>query len=655
MYFQLLKLVLWSNVELPPRVVPFAEGLVNVISGSSKTGKSAVIPIIDWCLGAGKCAIPVGVIREKCSWFGVLVQTAEGQKLFARPGPGAQKSTSDMCVLEDPEVEIPPGIPVKNSNSDEAKGILNRLAGMSNLAFEPGTDPGFKGRPSFRDLMAFTFQPQNIVANPDVLFFKADTTEHREKLKTIFPYVLGAVTAEVLQARAELDRLGRIVRRKENELRALLATNAAWQREGQAWLRQAVEFGLLPSEQEIPDQWPDILEVLRRASLSNSRNARPSLTGTDVGLTRLAELRREESQTATELTLYRQRLNELRRLSESSIAYGGALVIQRDKLDIAKWLRGQVAEKVDEPLGDLIGSSRDRLLALCDGLEALEIQLRTHPSISDTVDKEVLAQRSNAEVAFLKLNTIRSEIAAIERNSQIAAEAADRYDRMERFLGRLEQALALYARTDQSAGINEELRALRDEMAALGKTVSEAEIKRKLQNALDTIQTIAGKFIPKMDAEWPDAPIKLVIEDLTIKVIRGTRDDYLWEIGSGANWLAYHVALTLALQAFFLRTISHPVPSFLIYDQPSQVYFPKRLVADGLDEKYPELRDKDVAAVRSVFSVLGQQAVAAKGRLQIIVLDHAGENVWGDLPGVFLADDWHEAALVPAHWPSFSQ
>ena len=36
------------------------------------------------------------------------------------------------------------------------------------------------------NFMAFTFPPQNIVANPDVLFFKADTFEHREKLKSIF-------------------------------------------------------------------------------------------------------------------------------------------------------------------------------------------------------------------------------------------------------------------------------------------------------------------------------------------------------------------------------------------------------------------------------------------------------------------------------------
>lgn len=49
-----------------------------------------------------------------------------------------------------------------------------------------------------------------------------------------------------------------------------------------------------------------------------------------------------------------------------------------------------------------------------------------------------------------------------------------------------------------------------------------------------------------------------------------TRDDYLWEIGSGANWLAYHIATTLALQRFFLDSPHHPVPALLVYDQPSQ-------------------------------------------------------------------------------------
>jgi hypothetical protein len=179
MYFQLRKLVLWPRIDAPPRVLDFRPGVVNVISGASKTGKSAVIPIIDYCLGADKCAIPVGVIRENCAWFGIVVDTIEGQKLLARREPGDQQNTGDMVLIEAPEVEVPGRIDEKSINVEVVKAGLNRLAGLSNLEFEPGTDNSFKSRPSFRDLMAFTFQPQNIVANPDVMFFKADTTEHR--------------------------------------------------------------------------------------------------------------------------------------------------------------------------------------------------------------------------------------------------------------------------------------------------------------------------------------------------------------------------------------------------------------------------------------------------------------------------------------------
>ena len=57
MQFQILKIVLWpSRGGLPPRVVALRKGCVNVISGASRTGKSAIIPIIDYCLGSDRCA-----------------------------------------------------------------------------------------------------------------------------------------------------------------------------------------------------------------------------------------------------------------------------------------------------------------------------------------------------------------------------------------------------------------------------------------------------------------------------------------------------------------------------------------------------------------------------------------------------------------------
>src|SRR5262245_62150505 len=177
MKFHIKEILLWPRAsEFQPKRVPLATGALNVISGVSRTGKSAVIPIIDYCLGADTCAIPVNTIRDRCSWFGIVVSTERGELLLARREPGAQRTTSDMFVASGEAVDPPDRIETKNSSVDAVKRSLDQLAGLSQLDFQPEkSGSSFKSRPSFRDLVAFTFQPQNIVANQNVLFFKADT------------------------------------------------------------------------------------------------------------------------------------------------------------------------------------------------------------------------------------------------------------------------------------------------------------------------------------------------------------------------------------------------------------------------------------------------------------------------------------------------
>jgi hypothetical protein len=650
MHFQLLKVILWPRDGKEPRVVNFQPHMVNVISGASKTGKSSVIPIIDYCLGSEKCAIPVGVIREACSWFGVLVDTLEGQKLLARREPGGLKASGEMVLLEGPVVEVPVAITSKNQNVDYVKAVLNRLSGLSNLQFESGTDERFKSRVSFRDLMAFLFQPQNIVANPDVLFFKADTTEHREKLKTIFPYVLGAISPELLLTRHELDRLSRLLRRKEGELKARQDTGAAWQREGFAWARLAIEYGLLPANTVVPDDWPSTVDLLREALHSDARSASPTLEAMDVIMKRLTELRAAESKLTMTLNQSRQRLHELRRLDESSDEYRDGLQIQRDRLGLSAWIRDLTAEHPAAVL-EPSEAGRVRVEQLCQALEGIELRLRSYPRVTESLGKETLRQRETVDTVLSHLAAVRSEIRTLEGQSDEVQKVVTRGEEISRFLGRLQEALRLYDFADTSAELHQEISALRVEVRRLTTLVSEHEIGRKLENALDTVQEICGRLIPQLDGEWPDAPIRLVIHDLTVRVVRETRDDYLWEIGSGANWLAYHIALSLALQGYFLRLPQHPVPALLIYDQPSQVYFPARRAGrDMNDELDPTWKNEDVVAVRKVFTLFDDIIMKTKGRLQIIVLDHADEEVWGGLKNVHLVEEWRGKGLVPESW-----
>jgi hypothetical protein len=80
------------------------------------------------------------------------------------------------------------------------------------------------------------------------------------------------------------------------------------------------------------------------------------------------------------------------------------------------------------------------------------------------------------------------------------------------------------------------------------------------------------------NAEKPNDPAELDLAELTIRVTgESGRKDYLWELGSGANWLSYHVASLVALHELFLGQSGNPVPTFLVFDQPSQVYFPQML------------------------------------------------------------------------------
>ncbi len=648
MQFQIKKIILWPRKHFEKREIDFVEGQVNVISGASKTGKSAVIPIIDYCLCANKCAIPVGVIREECEWFGVLISSVEGDKLFARREPGDQKQTGDMFILEGDELEIPSGIEAKNATVDQVKTVLNRLSGLSSLGMKPHSEGYSSNRTGFRDLMAFTFQPQNIVANPDVLFFKADTTEHREKLKSIFPYILNAVTQQTLADRWELDRLQKILKQKEAAMKAAASSVQAWVAEATSWIQQARELGLIEVNRDNPTQWPDILDLLTQIAGSNSRQARTSVPAIDGALKELAALQNTEAAEASFLTTQRQRLLEIRRLIESSKTYGDAMFIQRDRLAVSSWIRN-LSQESGDALSAVSPDGADHLEQLCSALEGLELEVQSQATISDKLDKEQLRLRSVAEESISRLNGVRTQIRELERRSGEARAEIYRADQIERYLGRLEQAISLYERTGEDAELTAEIEELQKQIKDIRGRISEHQIQGRITNALASVETIAGQILPTLDAEWPDAAINFMLADLTIKVVQGTRDDYLWEIGSGANWLAYHVSMTLAFQRFFLQTPAHPVPNFLIYDQPSQVYFPQSPRDDEVSDA--DWRDEDIVAVRKVFTAVSLETQKAKGNLQVILLDHADEKVWGDIDNVKLIEEWRDDnKLVPIEW-----
>lgn len=655
MSIQIKEIILWPRVvSVEPRRVSFEIGKVNVISGRARTGKSALIPIIDYCLGARECRIPVGPIRESCSWFGVLLVTSQGQKLFARREPGHQKSTGEMFIQEGKEICVPKTISRGESTVETAKRILDELAGLTSLDFyTDDADVGFRGRPSFRDLVSFVFQPQNIIANANVLFYKSDSYKHREKLRIIFPYVLGAVTSSTLVAKHELEDLRRELRRKEGELTTLQQVSERWQAEVRSQVESARELGLVRDPIPLEATKDKLVSILVGVTKLSSEDAQVTDDTIKEAVDELRRLQREESQISLRLSAARKRYSEMAALKSNLKEYHGALMIQRDRLAISEWLSQTYDPEHNCPIcGNTLAQTSKEVNDLLDSLKDIEAKAGDAGSVPAAFDREFDRVRIELRTLAEKLQGLAIRRQALERRSTEAKKS--HYDslRISRFIGNIEESIRTYERLGSGSELAEEIEALRERVRVLQNEVAEVRIKRMIDRAISAVNLNAGKVIAGLDCERPRDPIRFSINDLNIKVLGVQREDYLWEIGSGSNWLAYHIAVSLGLHQYFLSLKENPVPSFLIYDQPSQVYFPQLLGSSFKDEKEERhWKDEDLEAVRRLFAVLGSAVNASKRSLQVIVLDHAPESTWEGLEGILLIEDWSKGRkLIPEEW-----
>lgn len=651
MRFTIKSVILWSKkVGFSPRAVPFDDQSVNIITGASRTGKSALIPIIDYCLGSDKCTIPVDIIRNACSWFGVLFNMDGEQLLLCRREPGDKASTGDMFILRDKEITIPDQIEKNNTNIASIKDMLNELFGMSFLELDP--DAGVF-RPSYRDFMAFLFQPQNIVANADVLFYKADTMEHRKKLIDVFPYALGAVTPATLAKRKEIERLSKISERFQRDLVQIKAVAEGWKQEVAGWLTQAREYGLTNFVTNDADDFTrqvDELRVISQKRITDSTVAPECVAYLSEDL---VALRRDEQKTSSELFAARKRHTEMLQLTKSMGEYDKSLQIQLDRLDISTWIRSNMTERnvlpIFQPSHE---NAMDDVNTLCDAVKQIELTTTEMAVVPAAFEREMQIVQVQIQEQAEKLDAIQKRIRAESQTLTVHREESYTLESISRFLGRIEASIDTYERIGTDSELQTKLDEVNTRIEQLKRDVNESEIRRKQDYALSYLRAEMGKILAQLDVEHPEDPVEFVIKDLTVRVKNQTgRDDYLWEIGSASNWLSYHISLILALQHFFQTKSSVNVPNFIIFDQPSQVYFPRTRYSP--DEAELQLNDDDKNSVRKIFETLSAFVKNAGFDIQIIVTEHADDDVWGDIPDsrIHLVEKWrNNVKLIPVEW-----
>jgi len=278
-------------------------------------------------------------------------------------------------------------------------------------------------------------------------------------------------------------------------------------------------------------------------------------------------------------------------------------------------------------------------------------------SVNQVLDKEFASLDDELRQLEDNANAVRRELGRLETQSDTIRSQRQTITDIHNFGGRLEQELKKFAEADQGNALANKVGDLERRVGELRRLLDQGSIHRRQDEALDKVSDAIRHYAEILDVEHPERPVRIDIRNLTLTV-KGPegRQDFLWEIGSAANWMGYHVATLLALHEHFLELSSvgsSPVPQFLFIDQPSQAFFPERMSVEteSGSEREAEPDSDDIARVQRIFRALSEAVTRTKRRLQIVVIDHVGEAYWSGISDVHVVQRWRgNDALIPADW-----
>lgn len=659
MNFQLLNLIIWPKYgDHSPRVIEFKPGMVNVITGESRTGKSAIIPIIDYCLASNDCSIPIDTIRDYASWYGVVFQTETEKILISRKVPEGKKASNDFYIQRGSSISIPPVINEPNEKIDGIKIILNVLSSVPYLKLD-NTDEAlsYDSHLSFRDLMSLLFQTQDIIANQNILFYKTHSHAHREKLRNWFPYILDAEDIRVLQARQRNQEIEKRLKRLKREFNDVTNISNSWLARIRSEIEIAKEYGLLDIENSDELKAKDLLEAVDYVLEHIPEYSQTKLRNIEEANKEQIKLEAEEERLSNEIAFAKKRYHDLKNLKSGFVHYRDSVEKRVERLHISQWMEDIASESQICPM---CGSSEHpKSNSEFKKITSIFKKYEAESKKIEEIPPSILREESRIKATIQDLLDQQREYK--KRNDLLLSQDIEakkdfqRSKNMFLFLGHLKASKETFERVSDGGELKDEIERLEREHNTLNKIIDSKRIQKLTDIATEKISQRTLTHLKTLDVEnkYKEYPPKFSIKDLSISVLSNENEWHiLAEVGSASNWVSFHIALMCSFQEYFLEKQTSSVPSFVIFDQPSQVYFPNlKINADNVGDLKDHFTDNDAIAVRNMFKTLAASVLGNKGNWQCIVLDHANSDIYGGIDGVYEVDEWRSGnKLIPEEW-----
>lgn len=610
---------------------------LNVITGRSSTGKSALSEIIEYCMGRSSFNVPEGVIRDKVAWFAVLYQFEKEQVLVAKPTPpGGGASCSTAMLRRGAQLQAPEFKDLAvNTDDDSIVELLSRLLGIpenrTDVALEHSRD---SYDANVKHTFYYLFQKQGLVANKDQLFYRQNEQYQPQAIRDTLPILLGVSSHDRYELESRLRTAQRDLRINSKQLEQARDAVDTSHEQAIRLYSEARTVGVIGNIDGNPNA-DGIIDALRSA-LSWEPETMPDDDGSRVSLLEeeLSQLRQDRRDAQT-------RIDAARQFARRAGGYESEAAEQLDRLASIKALpKNPDSGEWQWPFSERNLALESPVAAILLGeLESLDKELRIATGQRPKLEAYMtdLARKADGIVGAIKQK--EAELSGAISANEVIAQMGSRNNAAARVVGRISLFLETLLPNEDLARLEAENRRLNKKVKQLEEQIGADNSNERLTSILNIISAHMSRYIQKFNAEFSPYPARLNLPQLTIVFDRPERPVPMARTGGGENHLAYHLSALLALHLFGAQN-NCPIPRFLLIDQPTQVYFPSEQVykdADGSVQKTEA--DADLDAVRRLFELLLMFTQEDVPGFQLIVTEHAN-----------LSDDWFQEALVEQPW-----
>lgn len=613
MNFAIDAVVLFS-LQGERRRLPFKRNGVNVITGGSGTGKTAILDIIDYCFLASVHKISDSIINENVNWYG-LELFVNGQEFFlARRAPVGNLVSQEYFFSQEPNDY---SHPIANIASDDLRRLLEGMFGVDGRVTVPYGGRKIKAgsKLSFRYFFLFNTISQDIITNSEVFFDRQNEDRYREALPRMFDLALGIDDLSNISAREKKEELLKTAARLKKKNEHVKIKEELFESEINSIARRAIEYGLMDGKVQNPTS-RDIRKIILNAYSEN-----------DTGWVQ------HYNEISAQLFAVGKRIRMLERFSQETLNYSKTLLKVEDSLNPLEIILRKNHELIKTDVFD----------DLISGFKVDFARIKNEIAGKKPVDSQVndLVKTLKAEKLELsrKLESIPPKPVALESERE-------KWLFIGETKGKLETFVDVHKEHESPSKSFFELESDAAEIAV-------RDVEEERQHVLRAIEDIALDF--KNQA-------KLVLENYAEYVpifnyrqkkleMRKPRSAQIENVGSSSNHMFMHLFQFMALHEVAISRNSRFVPSFLIIDQPSRPYYGE----EEKTSKIESLPKTDTAKITAAFKLLNDfvQHINSeyKSDFQVIVFEHVPVSIFREFENVHLVEKFRDGnALIPVEW-----